>query len=598
MKSIFKISLLLVAILLCSSMVVSGQEAMQNVLGRNRQSLNGRWSILTDVMDQGLNRRWGNPVETTDPLQLNELHYEGGHTLYVPGDWNSQSLEFQYYEAPMWYHRTFYHTPAQGNREFLHFAAVASHATVFLNGEKLGEHTGGFTPFQFEVTENLKSGKNVVVVRVDNRRSKSMIPAIQFDWWSYGGITRDVDLISTPQTYIKDYWVRLKKGSMKRVIVDVQLDGVAKAGADIEISIAGTSIVKRFKSDGDGSASIEFDADLDLWSPSSPRLYSVNIKSGDDSIEDRIGFRSIEVEGSQILLNGEPIFLRGVNIHEEISKETRRSIDLNDAHYLTQEALDLGCNFVRLSHYPHNEYMVRLCEERGIILWEEIPMWQDIEYSNPKVCELATGMMREMISRDKNRCAIAIWSVANETFPWAENRTEFLKELVEQSREWDDTRAITSALNSVSYDKNDPAKLVLNDPLAEYLDIIGVNMYMGWYMKMQFDPAETELVTIADKPIILSEYGAGAVYANYGDGGNINSFSEDYMAKVYRDNLVLFEKTPNLCGTAPWILFDFRSPVRAHSMYQQGWNRKGLISPEGNRKSAWYIMRDYYNSKK
>ncbi len=597
MKSIIEKIVLAVALLIMSVSSVASQEAMQNVMGRDCHSLNGRWAVLPDIMDMGISKSWGNPVESSDLLKLNELQYGGGETLAVPSDWNSQRDEYFYYESPMWYQRTFYYTPSSDKREFLHFGAVANHAIVYLNGTKLGEHHGAFTPFQFEVTDILKEGENSVVVRVDNRRSKSTIPALSFDWWNYGGITRDVDIISTPKTYIKDYWVRLKRGSMDRVVVDVELDGEHRAGIAVNIKINGTKINKRLKTDDEGRSSIEFGADLDLWSPASPKLYDITIESEEDRVEDKIGFRSFEVRGADILLNGEPIFLCGINIHEEIARDRRRSTNLDDAEFLSEQALALGCNFIRLSHYPHNEYMVRLCEQKGIIMWEEIPVWQGIDFADAEVCQKITTMMHEMISRDKNRCAISIWSVSNETYPNAKNRTEFLTSLIEQCRQWDDTRAISSALDGIRYIAGDDTKLVLQDPLAEHLDIIGINKYMGWYQKWLDKPENTEWVTIEDKPVIISEFGAEAVYANYGDGENLNSWSEDYMSQAYRDDLTSFEGIPNLRGTAPWILFDFRSPRRAHAMYQQGWNRKGLLSPEGNRKQAWYIMRDYYQSK-
>lgn len=111
------------------------------------------------------------------------------------------------------------------------------------------------------------------------------------------------------------------------------------------------------------------------------------------------------------------------------------------------------------------------------------------------------------------------------------------------------------------------------------------------------EPAKSRWITRENKPVIISEFGAEAIYANYGDGENINSWSEDFMKKAYLDNLSSFENIPNYRGCSPWILFDFRSPRRSHAMYQQGWNRKGLISPEGNRKQAWYVMRDYFQTK-
>ncbi len=573
--------------------------AMQNVMGRERISLNGKWATIPDQMNIGYGKKsWGSPKLGRVTDQLRELYYEGGETLNVPGDWNSQNPEYVYFEAPMWYKKSFLYTAQNKTRQFLHFAAVCENAVVYLNGELLGKHSGGFTPFQFEVTGKLAEGENYVIVRVDNTRTPDTIPAMHFDWWIYGGITRDVDLVITPETFVEDYWVRLVKGSMERVAIDVTLSGADKANAQVVVSIPEAKISKRLTTDAEGNASIEFDAKkLHLWSPEDPHLYEVVVKSKKDEVRDQIGLRSFEVKGTEMLLNGKPQFLRGINIHEEIALDRRRSIDALDAEMLTNEALALGCNFIRLSHYPHNEYMVKMCERKGIMMWEEIPVWQGINFANPKVCEAATNMMHEMIERDKNRCGIVMWSISNETYWSNKARNEFLPKLAAQTRAWDDTRAVTSALNHSVY-KDGETDLTLVDPLAEHLDVIGLNKYMGWYDAWKKSPADTKWTTIADKPMIFSEFGAEAIFGNYGDGENLNAWSEDYMKKAYEDDLTCFTKIPNFRGCAPWIMFDFRSPRRSHAMYQQGWNRKGLISPEGNRKEAWHIMNKFYESKK
>ncbi len=594
-KAFVAASLLMISTL---ASITAQPTAMQNVMGRETQSLNGKWYAITDQMDIGLKKNWGAPKTERNTESLRELYFEGGMTLNVPGDWNSQNSEFVYYEAPMWYKRNFNYTPQPGTRQFLHFAAVCINSMVYLNGELLGEHKGGFTPFQFEVTGKLNEGQNHVVVRIDNTRRVNNIPALGFDWWNYGGITRDVDIVTTPETFIEDYWLRLAKGSMEQMDIDVKLNGSKSANAEVVVTIPGTKIEKRLKTDSEGVAKVSFKAtDLELWSPENPHLYDVVVESKDDRVEDEIGFRSLVVDVCDILLNGESIFLRGVNIHEEIAMDRRRSINEADAEFLTNEALDLGCNFIRLSHYPHNEYMVKMCERKGIMMWEEIPIWQAIDFRDPEVCEMGINMMHEMVMRDKNRCGIIIWSIANETFRADKARCEFLAAQADRVRSWDNTRAVSSALNGHGYKDGDYSKLVLDDPLMEHLDIIGVNKYMGWYDAWKGEPGETEFVTLPNKPMIVSEFGAEAIYANYGDGENLNAWSEDYMKKAYEDNLAAFENTPNFRGSAPWILFDFRSPRRAHAMYQQGWNRKGLISPEGNRKQAWHVTHDFYQTK-
>lgn len=590
---------LILIILIATVGGVNAEPAMQNVLGRKKMSLNGRWAFITDVFDIGVSKRWFKPIDRVDLLKFEEVNFEGGEKLTVPGDWNSQYPELFYLESPVWYQRKFEFEGSNQERQFIHFGAVCSDAIVYLNGEEIARHVGGYTPFQVEVTDKIRVGDNELIVRVDNRRSKKSIPGVVFDWWIYGGITRDVDLVSTPKNYIEDYWVRLDKGSMTKVIAEVQLNGSDIADKSVKVTIKGTKYSKKIKTDSAGRASVAFDAKLDLWSPENPMIYDVVVESDSDRVEDRIGFRSIEVRGTDILLNGKPIFLRGVNLHEEIAHEERRAVDMSDAEYLLDAASELGCNFIRHTHYPPNEYLMRLCDERGFLMWEEIPTWGvDIDFGDTDIQNLATTMMSEMIRRDKNRCGTIIWSVANETAPWQESRNKFLTTLIDKCRVWDNTRLISLASNAVKYVDNDYSKLVLVDELQDKIDIIGVNKYMGWYIKWMATPTETKWVTRDNKPMIFTEFGAGGVYGNFGDENDASSFSEEYMARVYKENLASFDGIDNLRGTTPWVLFDFRSARRPNAKFQKGWNRKGLLSPDGEKKQAWYIMKEYYKNDK
>ncbi len=582
------------------------KHTIENVMGRERQSLNGRWYVITDVMDMGENSKWYAPKTVNDLNNLSELSYEGGMTMQVPGDWNHQYDEFVYYEAPLWYKRNFVFEGDAAQRDYiLHFGAVANSAKVYLNGKLLGTHSGGFTPFEFDVTDKLNQGDNYVIVKVDNRRTKSTIPAMSFDWWNYGGITRDVDLVSVPKSYISNYWVRLVKGSLTDIEIDVNLSLATAKAEKVDVKLTPNSTHSSAKTisctikcdeNGNGYKLLSV-KDLALWSPEDPHLYNLIVQSSTDKVEDQVGLRSFEVKGSEMLLNGEPVFMRGINIHEEIASERRRSIDEQDAEYLTNQALELGCNFIRLSHYPHNEYMVRMCERKGLMMWEEIPTWQKIDFEDPKVCENAKQQMWEMIERDKNRCGIVIWSIANETWNLP-SRNKFLCAFADTVRTWDNTRAVSSALDGLKYVDDEQPMLVLDDPLEEHLDVVGLNKYMGWYQNWRVAPEQTKWIVKTDKPIIVSEFGAEAIYGNYGDGKNINSWSEDYMKAAYDKNLALFKTLKNFRGCSPWILFDFRSPRRSHATFQQGWNRKGLLSPRGEKKQAWYVMRDFYESKK
>ncbi len=335
---------------------------------------------------------------------------------------------------------------------------------------------------------------------------------------------------------------------------------------------------------------------LKRWAPDAPVLYDITVSGGADKVDERIGFRNIEVEGTKILVNGEPQFMRCVSFHEEIPQRMGRACSKADAAMLLSEAKDLGVNMIRLAHYPQNEHTVRMAEEMGIMLWQEIPVWQGIDFANAETRAKAQNMLTEMIGRDKNRCAVGFWGVANETKPSAE-RDDFLKSLLATGRSIDTTRLYVAAFDLLEFDRG-RGVFAMDDPFTENLDVVAVNKYLGWYHDWPVAPADAVWVVNPDKPLIVSEFGGEALYGQEGSDDVASSWSEDYQARLYRDNLAMFENIPNLAGVSPWVLFDFRSPFRMHTVNQEGWNRKGLVSDRGQRKKAWYIMHDYYQNKR
>lgn len=315
---------------------------------------------------------------------------------------------------------------------------------------------------------------------------------------------------------------------------------------------------------------------LTRWSPEEPCLYQVKISTADDSVSEDIGFRNIEAKGTGIFLNGKKVFLRSVSVHEEIPQRKGRAYSEGDARYLLSEAKALGANMIRMAHYQQNEYMIRLAEKMGFIVWQEIPVWQSIDFGNRETLQKAKRMLEETIMRDINRCADCVWSIANETKD-SQERNAFLKELLRTGKSIDTTRLYTAAFNTACYD-NDRKAFILKDGMTDCLDIISINRYMGWYSRWPVAPAECKWEVAVDKPLFFSEFGGEAVYGQSGDENVASSWSEDHQAKLYRDNIEMFKNIPNLCGVSPWILFDFRSPLRMHPLNQDGWNRKGLVS--------------------
>lgn len=579
---------------ICNIQYGSAQELLVNVYGRQYTLLNGKWNAIIDPYQQGRKTAIYRNRALKDKADFKEYAFEGGLRLNVPSDWNSQSPELKYYEGTMWYARKFEINKKSDENLFLYFGAVNYRCRVYLNGTLIGSHEGGFTPFQFNVTNVVKEGGNFLAVEVDNTRTADAIPALSFDWWNYGGITRDVMLVHTPKNYIRDYFIQLDKYDSDRVHAEVQLSA-QNAGQLVKIEIPELKIANKVFTDGTGLAKATFRVrNLERWSPQAPKLYQVIVSSEVDEVKENIGFRNLYVKNTQIYLNDSPVFMKSIGLHEEISQRQGRAYSEQDAIALLSEAKGLGVNMIRLAHYPQNEYIVRLAEQMGLMLWEEIPVWQGIDFKDSSTRLKAQRMYTEMLLRDRNRCALTFWGVANETAP-SESRNAFLKSLVELCHKMDTTRLITAAFDLPKLNSETNA-FEMEDDFIENLDVVSINKYMGWYHRWPMSPSEIRWNVALDKPLIFSEFGGEALYGQSGDSTVTSSWSEEYQEKLYKDNLEMFKYIPNLAGISPWILFDFRSPYRFHPTNQEGWNRKGLISDQGYRKKAWYVMKEYYES--
>lgn len=571
-----------------------GLIAQNQIINSNRKSitLDGKWKYIVDPMENGYyNYRYKvNPdgffkdQKPTNESDLVEYSFNDSGQLNVPGDWNTQKEDLFFYEGAIWYKKSFDYVK-NGSRVFLYFGAVNYEARVYLNGEELGLHLGGFTPFNFEVTDLLNDGDNFVVVKVNNARKQEQIPTVNSDWYNFGGITRSVKLIEVPQTFIQDYLIQLKKGSLTEVEGWVKLQGPSLQSIKIEIPEAKINLA--IQPDANGLAKVAFKSKLNLWSDTNPKLYEVKIKTGKDIIIDQIGFRNIEVRGRDILLNGKSIFLKGISIHEVAPFTAGRVVAPEQCLTLLNWAKELGCNFVRLAHYPHSEDMVRMADEMGLMVWSEIPVYWTIDWENEKVFANAQKQLVDMISRDKNRASIIMWSVANET-PISDPRTDFLKRLVETAHSVDSTRLLTGALEPHGSDE----LRVLEDPLGQYLDVIGVNNYCGWYYEVPQFCSDVKWEMIYDKPLIISEFGGGALQGLHGK--DTERWTEEYQELLYKNNIEMLKKIPYLRGTTPWILMDFLSARRPLPNIQDYWNRKGLISDQGIKKKAFYTLQKYY----
>jgi beta-glucuronidase len=566
---------------------ITPSNLIANIPGRTTMSLDGAWHAIVDPFENG-KERFARDAKPKDKSDLVEYSFDLSPVLSVPGDWNTQRDALMFYEGPVWYRREFIYHKREGTRVLVYFGAANYRAAVYLNGEKLGEHEGGFTAFNFEATSLLREGGNVLIVEVNNTRRSDGVPGMKFDWWSYGGITRDVELVEVPETFIQDYWVQLTRGSQNEISGWVQLNG-AKSPQKVTLEIPEAHVRESFNSDANGRASFRLTAKLELWSPEQPKLYDVVLTGGNDSIHDQIGFRTIEVQGPKILLNGKPIFLRGISMHEEAPFREGRAFSAEDAKTLLGWVKELGCNFVRFAHYPHNENEIRLADRMGLLVWSEIPVYWDIDWSNPATLANAQAQLRDMIARDHNRAAVILWSLSNET-PVKPERLGFLKQLAQDARELDSTRLITSALNHT--DNTAPDERTLNDPLGEVLDVLGLNEYLGWYGGHPEDADKLQWKLAWNKPLIVSEFGGEAPYGRHGETDE--RWTEEYQQNLYEHQLGMVERMPNLVGLSPWVLMDFRSPLRMLPGVQDYHNRKGVISNRGQRKMAFYTLQKFY----
>ena len=309
-----------------------------------------------------------------------------------------------------------------------------------------------------------------------------------------------------------------------------------------------------------------------------------------DTLVDEIGFRTIEAKGKQILLNGQPIFLKGISMHEEKPNGGGRANSAEDARTLLSWAKELGCNFVRLAHYPHNEYMVREAERMGIMVWSEIPVYWTIAWKNPDTYKNAERQLTDMIARDKNRANVIIWSIANET-PHSAERDAFLGKLAQYARTQDSTRLISMAMEVTGASNY---KNRLQDNMHQYVDVVSFNQYIGWYRDVNDAPKMTWEIPY-DKPVIVSEFGGGARFGLHGPKNQ--RWTEEFQENLYIQNVEMLDKIEGLAGTTPWILKDFRSPRRVLPGFQDYYNRKGLFSDKGEKKKAFFVMKKWYEGK-
>ncbi len=360
----------------------------------------------------------------------------------------------------------------------LRFNGVNYYTAVWINGVYLGHHFGGFTPFNFNVNKLIKKNKNLIAIRVDNNRKSYRIPSLSFDWFNWGGIYRDVDLLILEKNRINDIIIRTKL--------------ITRQESRIEISykVIG-SLTLKWQILDDSQNQILFEGVIDeksiansfnvsilnpkLWSPDTPylyylRIYDFSLKSrGKINYNTYFGIREIKINGIYLYLNKKKIFLKGVNLHEEYMPYGR-TIPYEKRKEDVENIKKLGLNAIRTAHYSHDESLIEIADKLGILILEEIPVYQHCEFNNPFTLNIASNMLKELIMRDINHPSVIWWSVGNEVPLHKRECAKFIKNLVNLARELDNSRIITCV-----------SRKLISDLTRKSLEVVTINTYFGWY---------------------------------------------------------------------------------------------------------------------
>ena len=553
---------------------------------RKKESLNGEWHYAVDQYDTCISAKW-----------YEEQYYdEGGNTLPVdysfdewetmtlPCCWNMVDKSYLLYEGSMIFTRKFlYAKQNEKERMILKIGAANYLCRIFINKKFVGMHKGGSTPCYFDITDYLEHS-NRILIQVDSTRRDEQVPPAVTDWCNYGGIYRDIDLFRVPDIYIRNFRIALEPdGSFHRIRVGVEMSAPVTDTAVVTIDELG---IHREIAVKDGVGEVVFEASPILWSPENPKLYTVCVSCAKDAVTDRVGFREIRVKGMDIVLNGKPVFLRGISCHEDSFTDGKAVSDEERIENI-KNAKELGCNFMRVAHYPHSERMAQLADEMGLLLWEEIPVYWQVHFASEETYQDAENQLKELITRDYNRASVIIWSVGNENDD-TDDRLSFMGRLAACAHSMDPTRMVSAAC-LVNFEKN-----AIEDRLEEKLDIIGLNEYCGWYTADLKMLPELFANSNPKKPVIITEFGADA-YAGL-RGTITDKGTEDCQAFVYEQQIANIRKISYIKGMTPWILNDFRCPRRTSST-QRYFNTKGLLSSDHkHRKMAFYVLQEFYRS--
>ncbi|MDR0449700.1 MAG: hypothetical protein LBH26_00360 [Treponema sp.] len=556
---------------------------------RNSVSLDGIWKFKTDPAKEGLEKGWP------------EKPPSSGTAVPVPSLWTC-AHGFYSYEGAAWYFREF----EGSGYTVLAFHGVTGLADVYVDGEHRASHYGGFTGFQVPL-KNLGQGKHLLAVRVDNTHtSNSTIPLARTDWYHHGGISRGVELYRHREARIVRFLIRYKLSASGkesgRVKIDFEADLESASSKPlnrkVKILMNGKLVAEtRIELRGSAAAQLSCVAEkVKLWSPRSPKLYRFDAELEDeagcteDGLAERTGFRKIEAKNGKILLNGEAVKLKGINRHEE-HPDFGWALPLSVQYKDMAIIREAGCNAIRGSHYPNAQSFLDLCDEEGILFWEEIPMWGFPEgpLKEALILERGLAMHTEMVERDLNHPSIILWGLHNEIDTRTRAALNISKQFAARIRSLDASRPLTFATMHP-----------LDDICLPVADVLSVNKYFGWYQggKEGWEAFLKEFCQklsregLGSKPLIISEFGAGAVpgVRNFEN----QKWSENYQEEYLDYTLGLFLKDKRISGTFIWQYCDIRV-CEEHIMGRpRGFNNKGIVDEYRRPKAAYKTVKSRY----
>lgn len=561
---------------------------------REEIDISGIWEISFDSRDVGKAKEWQKGLENSQPIA-------------VPASWNDQVTDKRDYLGPAWY-QTWFHMPKNWieKKVFLRFGSVNYFAEIWVNGNFLGSHKGGHLPFEFEISESVQPGANLLILRVDGRLGYETVPPgnldpddviathipypnTSFDFFPYCGIHRSVLLYSNPKNHIEDITVTTDiQGSTG--ILHIQWQENQNAHITLKGKLQSVQLDSL-----DGETTIEIQ-NAELWSPDNPFLYDLTIelleeKKAIDSYSLPVGIRTVKVDGDALLLNGKPIHLRGFGRHEDFPIYGRGfapPVMIKDFDLMQW----VGANSFRTTHYPYAEQQLALADRLGFLVIDETPavgLFFKNEHGLEKRNALCRQMLKEMIQRDKNHPSVVMWSLANEPYSDHPRAVKFFHELYNLTTELDDTRPVTIARHARAADGS-----------YDFLDVVCLNLYYGWYQQQgrldeglaRLDQELEDVYQRFKKPIILTEFGADTLPGHHALPPEM--FSEEYQAAFIEGYLKVVKEKPYVVGSQIWNLCDFKTGQAVHRMGSM--NYKGVFTRDRRPKMAAHRLRDLWGN--